>query len=75
MENRWQIAREARPLGEAPLRDVLHEREAALAEMWDVGEAENPESVEVTRYVEVSFELSLRELMCDTAGKYCRGRG
>jgi hypothetical protein len=75
MKNRRQIAVDARPLGEVPLRGVLHAREVALAEMWDGGEAENPESAEANRYLEASFELSLRELMCEIAGKYCRGRG
>jgi hypothetical protein len=75
MKARWQILLDGRPLEEVPLRYVLDEREAALAEMWDAGEAENPESVEVARYVEASFELCLRELMCESAGKYCRGRG
>ena len=62
-------------MGALTLRDVLREREVALAEMWDTGEAEDIGAREATRYVEANFELSLRELMCDAAGKSCRGQG
>lgn len=75
MDNNWQVALEARPMGRLPLSDVLRERESNLADIWDADEAEEQGPTDATRYVEANFELSLRELMCDAAGKLCRGWG
>ena len=58
-----------------PLAHVLRERDALLADMPLVREVEWAAPIQADPYGDADFELSVRELLCDTAAKLCRGQG